>query len=257
MVVVVVRVLEGTTPARFDPGGVRCRWMVLAESSPMADEALGGMGGGGDFNSYGGMIRSGVLQSLSMTVLSELGDKTFFIAAVMAMRYSRVKVLVGAMLAMVTMTVLSAGMGAVAETMISKLWTQRLATVLFLSFGVHMLYDALKDELRALPRILKTKAGDAGSAAGGADESRQSVMASELAEVEAELDSKFKKDGKTETKQGRGMQFVVSRLRQLDPVILEAFMMTFVAEWGDRYFITETHLYTYSHKTPAARRTTT
>ena len=40
------------------------------------------------------LVNSGAAQSLFMTVLSELGDKTFFIAAVMAMRFSRVKVCV-------------------------------------------------------------------------------------------------------------------------------------------------------------------
>lgn len=40
------------------------------------------------------LVNSGAAQSLFMTVLSELGDKTFFIAAVMAMRFSRLKVCV-------------------------------------------------------------------------------------------------------------------------------------------------------------------
>lgn len=39
--------------------------------------------------------------------MSELGDKTFFIAAIMAMRYNRLTVLAGAMLALGLMTCLS------------------------------------------------------------------------------------------------------------------------------------------------------
>lgn len=45
--------------------------------------------------------------SLSVIIVSELGDKTFFIAAIMAMRYNRVTVLAGAMLALGLMTCLS------------------------------------------------------------------------------------------------------------------------------------------------------
>ena len=68
-------------------------------------------------------------------------------------------------------------------------------------------------------------------------------MASELAEVEAELDSKFKKDegepagekgsprAAKKTRGGRGAApaSVVSKIRQFDTVVIEAFMMTFVA----------------------------
>lgn len=45
--------------------------------------------------------------SISVIIVSELGDKTFFIAAIMAMRYNRIVVLAGAMLALGVMTCLS------------------------------------------------------------------------------------------------------------------------------------------------------
>lgn len=45
--------------------------------------------------------------SLSVIIVSELGDKTFFIAAIMAMRHSRITVFTGAISALALMTVLS------------------------------------------------------------------------------------------------------------------------------------------------------
>lgn len=45
--------------------------------------------------------------SLSVIVVSELGDKTFFIAAIMAMRHSRITVFAGAISALALMTILS------------------------------------------------------------------------------------------------------------------------------------------------------
>ena len=45
--------------------------------------------------------------AISVIIVSELGDKTFFIAAIMAMRYNRLTVLLGAMLALGIMTCLS------------------------------------------------------------------------------------------------------------------------------------------------------
>lgn len=45
--------------------------------------------------------------SLSVIIVSELGDKTFFIAAIMAMRHPRITVFIGAISALALMTVLS------------------------------------------------------------------------------------------------------------------------------------------------------
>jgi len=45
--------------------------------------------------------------SLSVIIVSELGDKTFFIAAILAMRHSRLLVFAGAIAALGLMTVLS------------------------------------------------------------------------------------------------------------------------------------------------------
>jgi putative Ca2+/H+ antiporter (TMEM165/GDT1 family) len=47
------------------------------------------------------------IASLSVIIVSELGDKTFFIAAIMAMRHSRIVVFTGAILALVVMTIIS------------------------------------------------------------------------------------------------------------------------------------------------------
>ena len=65
---------------------------------------------------YGGLIRKGAIDvgfihafvaSLSVIIVSELGDKTFFIAAIMAMRHSRLVVFGGAIAALFIMTVMS------------------------------------------------------------------------------------------------------------------------------------------------------
>jgi len=47
------------------------------------------------------------LASISVIIVSELGDKTFFIAAILSMRNPRVTVFAGAMLALGLMTVFS------------------------------------------------------------------------------------------------------------------------------------------------------
>lgn len=60
------------------------------------------------FKSFGhlGFIH-GFIAAVSVIIVSELGDKTFFIAAIMAMRHPRVTVFMGAMSALTVMTILS------------------------------------------------------------------------------------------------------------------------------------------------------
>lgn len=77
--------------------------IVKAEPDPVPVPVdNGGKAVGGKDGFVGGFI-----SSFSMIVVSELGDKTFFIAAIMAMRHSRLIVFAGAISALGLMTVLS------------------------------------------------------------------------------------------------------------------------------------------------------
>jgi putative Ca2+/H+ antiporter (TMEM165/GDT1 family) len=55
-----------------------------------------------------------------MILVSEMGDETFIIAAIMAMRHPRFIVLAGALSALAVMTVLSTALGLVVPNLISK-----------------------------------------------------------------------------------------------------------------------------------------
>jgi Ca2+/H+ antiporter, TMEM165/GDT1 family len=73
--------------------------------------------------------------------ISELGDKTFFISLCLAMRYPRRWVFLGAIAALAVMTVLSVMMGQ-AVALLPKHVTRIASIVLFLGFGLKLLYDA-------------------------------------------------------------------------------------------------------------------
>ena len=79
--------------------------------------------------------------SLLLITVSELGDKTFFIAAILAMRHGRRWVFLGAALALATMTLLSVAMGQVAGLLPPQVinWAE---VALFLGFGLKLLYEA-------------------------------------------------------------------------------------------------------------------
>lgn len=115
------------------------------------------------------------------------------------------------------MTVLSALLGWAAPNLISKTYTHYAATALFFVFGVRMLYDA----------AINAQTGE-----------------SELVEVEKELShTKNSPPGSMENGARGGVSptrnspvnSAVAALRKMfSPVLLEAFTLTFLAEWGDR-----------------------
>ncbi|WIA08798.1 hypothetical protein OEZ86_011377 [Tetradesmus obliquus] len=152
-------------------------------------------------------------KSIGVIGASEIGDKTFFIAAIMAMRSSRVTVFAGALGALAAMTVLSALLGWAAPNLISKVYTHYAATILFFFFGFKTLYDT----------YTHTDEGE-----------------SELEQVEHELAGGGSKRSLTDSDDGAKKQqggfSALSRLLGMlfSQVFLKAFTLTFLAEWGDR-----------------------
>jgi Ca2+/H+ antiporter, TMEM165/GDT1 family len=143
---------------------------------------------------------------LLFITIGELGDKTFFISMCLAMRHSRRFVFLGSMLALAAMTILSVLLGQFAN-FLPQHWVQIGTIVLFTGFGFKMLYDASK---------MKPECRD-----------KSIVDSSECAsEAEKEaLEAVFQAEANLKQK---------TRLA----VMLEAFTLTFIAEWGDRTQIT-------------------
>ncbi|MBW4693692.1 MAG: TMEM165/GDT1 family protein [Lyngbya sp. HA4199-MV5] len=129
---------------------------------------------------------------LLLITVSELGDKTFFIAMLLAMRHSRRLVFVGAIAALAAMTVLSVLMGQVVS-LLPKMVLHVAEVVLFVGFGIKLLYDASQMSSTAICEEVK-----------------------EAEETIQQADTLTKK---------RGMR---------RGIVLQAFALTFVGEWGDR-----------------------
>ncbi|MED6114657.1 hypothetical protein PIB30_082488 [Stylosanthes scabra] len=150
--------------------------------------------------------------SLSMIIVSEIGDETFIIAALMAMRHPKSIVLSGALSALFVMTVLSTGLGRIVPNLISRKHTNSAATVLYAFFGLRLLYIAWRSS------------------------DTKSSQKKEIEEVEEKLES------------GQGKSsFRRFFSRFCTPIFLESFILTFLAEWGDRSQIATIALATHKN----------
>lgn len=80
--------------------------------------------------------------SLTAITLAELGDKTFFMALILAARHRARHVFIGAFAALTAVTLISLGLGYGLRELLPASVVPWLAAVLFLVFGVKLLIDA-------------------------------------------------------------------------------------------------------------------
>ncbi|CAG0923854.1 unnamed protein product [Notodromas monacha] len=140
--------------------------------------------------------------ALSIVVVSEIGDKTFFIAAIMAMRHPR-------------STVFLAALG-YAVTVIPKKYTLYISSGLFAIFGIKMLVEGMK-----------MKPGEG-------QEELEEVQSDLRRREEAEKSPDLLEAPTVSSRSQRFIKMTVSVWKSIARVFLQAFTMTFLAEWGDR-----------------------
>ncbi|MEB3352780.1 MAG: TMEM165/GDT1 family protein [Cyanobacteriota bacterium] len=80
--------------------------------------------------------------SLTAITLAELGDKTFFMALILAVRHPRRWVFLGAFVALTAVTLLSLALGYGLRELLPTTLVPWLAAALFLGFGLKLLFDA-------------------------------------------------------------------------------------------------------------------
>lgn len=136
---------------------------------------------------------TGFTASLLLVTVSELGDKTFFIAAILAMRHSRRLVFAGVIAALAVMTILSVAVGH-AASFLPKSYIHYAEIVLLIGFGIKLLYDASR-----MPA--------------------------------ASCDTEVIEEAKAEVMKAENK---LPHEKSSWAFLLEAFVLTFMAEWGDR-----------------------
>lgn len=80
--------------------------------------------------------------SLTAITLAELGDKTFFMALILAVRHRARWVFIGSFAALTAVTLISLALGYGLRELLPQSLVPWLAALLFLSFGIKLLIDA-------------------------------------------------------------------------------------------------------------------
>lgn len=190
--------------------------------------AVGGVGAGDDDSEKPSDSYDSFIMSVSMIIVSEIGDKTFLIAALMSMRYSRVLVFSAAFLSLAVMTLLSGVVGHALPTLLLPRLTKFMASVLFIVFGVKLFKEGLE---------MSKDSGVDEEMAEVEEEIASSNLNTELHDMEAGVaatPNHFKPKTPQKWYQEVGTQLEALASFVFSPVWIQVFVMTFLGEWGDR-----------------------
>jgi putative Ca2+/H+ antiporter (TMEM165/GDT1 family) len=167
----------------------------------------------------------GLTASFAVIMVSEIGDKTFFIACILAMKYSRSVVFAGAMLALGSMHSLSCVLGLTA-IIIPRWITYYVSALLFALFGIKMLKEAYQmspddqeEEFKEAQDSIKEKEEQFS----GRDGPNDVETARPPSPARSALFASVK----------RSRPYRLAR-SLFSPIFMQAFVLTFLAEWGDR-----------------------
>lgn len=187
-----------------------------------------------------------------MIIFSEIGDKTFLVAALMAMRHPRLLVFSAAFSALIVMTVLSAVLGHAVPTLIPERFTHLAAAGLFLVFGVKLLREGLamspdegvgeemrevEQELEEKEHLARNKGHRKSSISPYALESGRAARRSRSnSRLPAPARSPSSSPDRATSPRASGTLGGLNNLFSLllSPAWVQTFVMTFLGEWGDR-----------------------
>lgn len=178
--------------------------------------------------------------SFTMIIFSEIGDKTFLVAALMAMRHSRFLVFSAALSALIVMTVLSAVLGHAFPTLLPKRLTTFAAAILFLVFGARSLKEGLEmdkdagigEEMREVEAELEESEAHAHHRQGRKSKADPYELESGRREPSPPLSRSPSPSKSRPSSTLGGIRNLLEIV--LSPAWVSTFIMTFLGEWGDR-----------------------
>ncbi|KAI9469238.1 UPF0016-domain-containing protein [Coemansia mojavensis] len=187
-----------------------------------------------------------LVASILMIFVSEIGDKTFLIAAILAMSNPRSTIFLAACSALWLMSILSAFLGHAVVTFIPMTWVSLLAAAMFLVFGVKLLHEAremdgseITKEMQSVESELGEKneekrqvAMEAGEAHFGNDTEKEGAFNVNVDAVEYPDTERGNSSSCNDCSTLNSLKNLCGLL--LSPIFVETFVLVFFAEWGDR-----------------------
>lgn len=194
--------------------------------------------------------------AFTMIIFSEIGDKTFLVAALMAMKHPPLLVFTAAFAALFVMTILSAVLGHAVPALLSVRITNFLAAILFLIFGAKMLREGYTlsptqgvgeemrevemelEEKEQMARRMRRRSDITPYSLEGGRGTRKPRSSSRLPappdSPPSSPDSRSPSPSRVSTVKNAiaGINNLCSFL--LSPAWVQTFVMTFLGEWGDR-----------------------
>lgn len=192
----------------------------------------------------------------AVIVVSEIGDKTFLIAAILSMRHPRMTIFAGALGALAVMSFLSSMLGTILPTLLPKRYTTIAAAGLFFVFGARMMQEGLEmeggeagkekmeEEMREAQKEVEEAEEEIRGGAGG-------IAMQDLEEGISRASSSSPPAGRRVRRSSISLPTskadALTQLREgtknlcglfFSPIFVQAFVLTFLAEWGDRSQIT-------------------
>ena len=89
------------------------------------------------------LFTAGLYESYALIFFSEIGDKTFFMITCLSTKFNRFLLFIFAALAMNIMNAVSVLIGAVFPLLMPRIAIQYLCIVLFLGFGLKLIYNCI------------------------------------------------------------------------------------------------------------------
>jgi len=174
-----------------------------------------------------------LLSAFTMIIFSEIGDKTFLIAAILAMKHPRMIVFAGAFGSLVVMSMLSAMMGHILPALLPKSITELAAAVLFFAFGGKMFIEGREMKLgnQKLQEEMKEAQEEI-------EEDEVLIDGTNGIPLEA-----VEEGGRSRHHRSKSLGGSTKSLAEgfrnffsffLGPIFVQAFILTFLGEWGDR-----------------------
>jgi len=180
------------------------------------------------------------VNSFVMIIVTELGDKTFFISCILAMRNGRMLVFIGSMGALAVMHVLSSVMGIALPMLLPKEYTHYASALLFVYFGVKMLIEARdaetgpSEELQEVEEeLIGKKQGRRQAGEGDEEDGAASLGAGDEGVDDGAVVVTGDANGGS-VGDHAPPDTPRSAKTQSMKVLMQALTLTFLAEWGDR-----------------------